>query len=425
MRYPKDESNNIRLNKKQYIVFILISILAMVIRIKLLPVETLDYKVYLENWFYGLKAGGGISALKYNIGNYNCPYIQIISILTYLPFSPLFSIKMVSIIFDYVLAASAAVLVSKIVTKNKTNYLILTYGIVLIIPTVILNSACWGQCDAIYTSFVIISLIKLIEKKYFKAICFLGLAFAFKLQFIFILPLYFLIFLSDKKMIKKIYYFFMVPVINIVLCLPSILLGRSITDVVMIYFSQTKEWNSNISSNFPNIYNLILESDKFSFFVPNPNNYFSKIMILVMGIMFLIFLILFIKKKVQLFKEDIVIVGIWSIMLSTFLLPFMHDRYIYMADILSIILFIKSLGDECTKNNKRDIFINGSIFVVIQIISLYSYIAFLKLYNWYFIDKRVISILNLLVVIYLTCKVLKIINKNNIEEEENEKRKNN
>ena len=58
---------------------------------------------------------------------------------------------------------------------------LITYALVLIIPTVMLNSGMWGQCDSIYTTFVILALYFLVKEKYSLSFIMLGISFAFKL----------------------------------------------------------------------------------------------------------------------------------------------------------------------------------------------------------------------------------------------------
>ena len=129
------------------------------------------------------------------------------ALLTYLQLSPLHSIKIVSIIFDYILAFSCMVLIYKLFkdSKKKDIYALLTYAVVLMLPTVVINSSAWAQCDSIYVAFAIISLIYLIDEKYIKSFIFLGISFAFKLQFIFLLPVYILVYITKRKF--PIYYF--------------------------------------------------------------------------------------------------------------------------------------------------------------------------------------------------------------------------
>lgn len=66
--------------------------------------------------------------------------------------NPLYTIKIVSIIVDYVLAAGAGLLVYELAGKDRLKAGI-TYSVVILLPTVILNSSGWAHCDSIYAAF--------------------------------------------------------------------------------------------------------------------------------------------------------------------------------------------------------------------------------------------------------------------------------
>lgn len=207
-------------NKIFICTIIIITIFAVLIRIPLIHNITVDYKVYLEKWFEELKSSGGILGITNDIGNYNFPYLTILGILTYFPVNSLISIKAVSIIFDFALAIASMILVSRLVKEDKKYFMLITYFLILFLPTVTLNSAYWAQCDSIYTFFVIVSLIKLIDKKHVQSFIYLGIAFSFKLQAVFIIPMYIIYFMKEKENRKKLYYFFIIPIMNVIMCLP-------------------------------------------------------------------------------------------------------------------------------------------------------------------------------------------------------------
>ncbi len=212
------------INKHKFIIFfIIITIISLLSRYYLLRYESGDYTIFLKEWFNEIKQFGGIKALNREIGDYNTPYLTIIAVLTYLPIKSLYSIKIVSIFFDYVLAFGVCKIVDIIIkdNKNKKNILLIVYGIVLMLPTVMLNSACWGQADSIYTAFTIWSIAFLMKEKYVKSFILLGVAFAFKLQIIFILPLYILIYISKRKF--SIVHFFIIPCVNFIMCIPAMI----------------------------------------------------------------------------------------------------------------------------------------------------------------------------------------------------------
>ena len=168
------------------------TIAALLVRYCLFSVESGDFKVFLKPWFEELKANGGFKALANFPGDYNAPYMTLLALLTYLPINPLYSIKTLSVLGDFLLAFSSYQLVNTLMQgKEKQKfYALLAYIVVLFLPQVILNGSCWGQCDAIYTSFILLSFHYLLKEKYTTSFILLGISFAFKLQFIFILPFF-------------------------------------------------------------------------------------------------------------------------------------------------------------------------------------------------------------------------------------------
>lgn len=370
--------------KKHYVLFlfILVTVVSIVIRICMLSFESSDYTIYLHPWFTYLQNNGGIKALATYIGNYNAPYMTIMALLTYLPIKDLISIKIVSIIFDFVLAFASLLLVRKIVTKKKDLYGLITYTAVLFMPQVMMNSALWGQCDAIYASFVILSLYFLIDNKYFWSFICLGIAFAFKLQFIFILPLYVIYYSTTKK--YPFGYFFIILLVNIIMCLPAIIVGKPIKDVLLIYFNQTENYSDKLVKNFPNVYNL---------FNGNPKIFYKVGVIVALGVCLLL-LIYCIKKKVKWNNEKIITFGIYSLVITTFLLPGMHERYLFAGEVLSIIYFIiyKKNYPLC-------------LFMIVA--PLITYITFLN--DRYFTLMPFLSLVYLIIIYFFTKDTLKLL----------------
>lgn len=307
---------------------VIISFLALWLRICELNFESGDYVIFLSPWFDYLKSHGGLRALATYKGDYNAPYVTILALLTYLPFNKLHLIKMVSIIFDYSLAISSACLVHYLVPKNKKEYSALTYAVILFLPEVFLNSALWAQCDAGYTTFIVLALLFLLKEKYLKSFIFLGIAFSLKLQFIFILPIFIVLYVSKTKF--PMLYFFIIPLVNFILCIPAIIFGRPISKIITVYFNQTKTYKNYLSLNISNLYSVI----------DGPTKIFYGVAIILTIAACTLMLGYVIYKKVKWNNEKILNLALWFIVVVTFLLPGMHDRYLYVGEILSVILYI-------------------------------------------------------------------------------------
>lgn len=375
-------SKIIEFSKKYIIVIlILVTIISLIFRLRFFHIQSGDYKEFLKPWYDFLKANGGILALKYSLGDYNIPYLFVLSLLTYLPIDPLYAIKLVSVLFDYIGAIFGALIIYKLCKDQykKSFFALLTYTIIIFLPTVIFNGADWAQCDIIYTTFILISIYFLTDEKYILAFIFYGISFSFKLQAIFILPLFVILYFKKKNI--SIFYFVLIPLTNIIMCLPAIILGRPLKDILAIYINQTGTYKQ-LTFNFANIYNLL------------PNNYelYSKIGIVFTFLLFAIFTLFLISIKTDIDNEKLISVSLWFIIIATYFLPCMHDRYLFAGDILSVLYFI---------NTRKNIYVP----IAVNLVSILCYFRYF--YGFQLYSLKYISIIYLLVIILFTINVIK------------------
>ena len=335
---------------KYLIVFLIFTILALGIRLSMLNFQSLDYKEFLNPWLNFFRNNGGIKAIAEYKGDYNAPYVLILALLSYLPFKNLYLIKLISIIFDFLFALACGYL-GYFLAKKK-NIGLLVYIVILFLPQFVLNGAMWGQCDSIYAFFLIISLIYLLKEKYFWTFIFLGISFAFKLQAVFILPLYAIIYVTQRKF--SFFYFLLVPLVEIVLCIPNIIFGMPFIKCFTIYFQQIGEYSNHLVLNYPNIYQII----NFNY------NILNKIGLLITWFICMLTLFYLFKKTIKWNKEKIINLGFLLIMLVTYFLPCMHERYVYFGEALAIVYYLvyrKNLG----------------IVIMVNLNAIVTYIVFL------------------------------------------------
>jgi len=355
-----------------------------------------DYNEYLLPWYHTVQRLGGVSALKFDIGNYSTPYMFILSILTYFQKSPLILIKIVSVFFDYTCALVCYSIVNHLLinSKFKNELSALIYIIIIFLPTVILNSAYWGQCDSIYICFLLLCILMLIKDKYSLAFIFFGIAFAFKLQAIFILPLLIILYFVNRKF--SILNFLIIPVTFVVMVLPTLLVGGTLKAILEVYTKQIDQYKK-LTLNYPNLYT----------FIKGDYEYFKSFGIwLTIGLLGIITIII-IYNKWEVCNDNIISIALLTSYVCIYFLPSMHDRYGYILDILSVVYAI-------TKWHR------SYIPVVISFISLASYMTFLI--NQYVFNWQIISLANgitLIVIFMFTMDDLKIsntkINKNIVD----------
>ena len=223
---------------KDLLFFVIISILGMVMRQQGRDCISGDMRGCLIPWYDSIKAQGGLRSLKEQVGDYNLLYQTLIACMTYLPGSCVQHYKALSIVFDYWLAFASALLVARLSGEACFHRKFqMAYAVVLLLPTVVLNSSYWGQCDSIYTTFLVLTLLFFYEEKYISGFVMLGMGFACKLQTVFILP--FLMGLYFYKKNFSLSGFLVSLAVFWGSGIVAFLCGRSVTAPFTIYLDQT------------------------------------------------------------------------------------------------------------------------------------------------------------------------------------------
>ena len=303
---------------------ILATILAMLARLSLLGYKSVDYATYTKIWYNAIQTMG-VSALGGDFSNYNPPYLYLLYLVArFLPgLADVVAIKIPSLIADFICAG----LIYKIVRlKSENGYAALfAYCATLLSLPVILNSSFWGQADSIYTAGLLASLYFLMTKRnWFSFICF-GIAFAFKLQSIFFIPVLIALWFRKEVSWK---HFLAIPIVYLISIIPAWMIGRPLPSLISIYFSQAGEYNK-LTSHAPNLYAWFpIGKEIFQIFLP--------VGIAFAIIIILIFILILTKSYAILSQGHFVEIAFLSVLIVPFVLPKMHQRYFFPADIFSI-----------------------------------------------------------------------------------------
>lgn len=300
-----------------------ISILAMLVRLFFFPIQSDDYLDFLQPWFEELKAAGGVAAIGHPVGNYMVSYVYVLALLTHLPIPSLISIKLVSCLGDFFLAFYGMKLAGRLTQDRVLARTV--YTVILFLPTVILNSAAWAQCDALYTAALLACVYYAMEERPNCAMAALGISLIWKLQAVFLAP--FVFFLLLKRKISFLHLFW-VPGIYLLTILPAFFAGRSMLDLLGIYFDQAGTYSA-LSMNAPNLY---------AWFWPEDTASFAKAGIVFTALFLLVFTLLLAWRRPS---DDKLLLklALFSVVMVPFLLPHMHERYFYPADVFAVLYF--------------------------------------------------------------------------------------
>ena len=307
-----------------------VTLISMIIRYSFREIISNDAYWCLLPWYDVSKENGGIYALGSQVGDYNMLYQFIIAVFTYLPIEPLSAYKLLSCIFDYLLAAAMGYFVYFFSEKDRILKGTMAYMLVLMSPIVFLNSSYWGQCDAIYTFFCVASLLVFCKEKYPLTFVLYGVAFAFKLQAVFLLPFFLFAYFVKKKF--SVLYFGLIPVMMVILSIPGLIMGRSIAEVFTIYLNQTGSYKS-ITMNYPTFWNLLQSANMDAFYIN-----MKKPAIALTVVVIALLMVAWIVKKVPMTTRNMIYMAFLLAYTCVLILPSMHERYGYLYEILAILV---------------------------------------------------------------------------------------
>jgi Gpi18-like mannosyltransferase len=308
--------------------FILAVILiSLTFRVSSLPHISLDMEAGLFKWYGFILKRGFVNAFKENFALYTPPYLYLLALASLIDglVSRVTLIKLISIFFDVV----SSFFVYKIVRAKypSKNLPFLAAALSFALPTVILNSAYWGQCDSVYTAFLLACVYFLLIERPAWAVFFFSIGFAVKLQAIFLLP-----FLAVYTLRKKIHWltFILIPATYVALSIPTIWAGRPWLDVLTIYAHQTGKF-PKWSSTTPTMY-LPLQGRL------DLTPTLTILTVVVAAVIISIWIYMTWKKQFADKLNEITLAALASVALMPFVLPRMHQRYFYPQDLLSLVI---------------------------------------------------------------------------------------
>lgn len=311
------------LDRTDFLYLAAVTVIGLSIRVILRTVTTMDWEMYWDPWISDLKEMG-FSYLATDRYDYTPTFIYILWVISKLPINPMTAYKAIHITLDFV----AAAIMGKLIWKATGSSLkgIVSYGLMLIVPTIWANSALWAQCDIIFMTFLLLCFYYLFEERPCLAMFFYGMAFVFKLQSLFIFPFLVILWVNKKVQIK---HFLWIPTLYFLSIVPAWIAGRPLMELINIYMAQGAQDVWSLSIKWPNIYQIIGNQH---FLL----EYASAGTWLILGILMCI-LFAMAQKRYRITKEFIVQMALFFAILTPYFLPHMHERYGCVADMLAII----------------------------------------------------------------------------------------
>ncbi len=308
--------------RENLLLALLLLYLGLCLRAALLDHEAGDYVSCLRPWVTTMRGMTVRQVLSTPIGDYNMPYLYLLLLISRLPIRDLYGIKLVSILADTASALAVAALV-RFLTK-KDGLVLLAFLAALFCPTTWLNSGYWGQCDSVYGALGLWALYAGLQKRSKTCWLLFALSLCFKLQAVFLLPVAVVLLCMGRIRLKDVWVF---PAGFVGISVPALLAGRSFSDTFSIYLNQTQAY-PYLSLNAPSFWSLI------------DNGYFDALAgapVLIAMSLSLGLLLLALWQGERLDNPGLLLLGLIFSLMIPWLLPRMHERYFYLAELLSLV----------------------------------------------------------------------------------------
>ena len=374
--------------------YVLVGFVAVAVRWAFVDIQSIDYVAFLSPWWTYIDQHGHLAALKDgSFSNYNTPYLVLLALATYLPVRAIAAIKAISIAFDVLLAVTASRLV--VAVRPRSAWLpFVTFVVVCLLPTTVMNSGIWAQCDSIYATFCLASLVSLVRGRAWRAFAWFGVAFAFKMQALFLLPVLVGVLLTNRLRVRTLA---AAPVTFLACLVPALVAGRSLWSQLGVYGAQIGNPSGvsgssgggapggampggpgtpgmpgdrggppgGMPTTSPAAATMLTHN------APTPYAWLPSSSVLlysglaVTALVVVAFGVWLLLRKKPLSPGEVVLVAATSALIIPLLLPHMHDRYFYLAEILLVV--------ACMVNRRFVVAALG-----LQVASISTYLAFLR-----------------------------------------------
>lgn len=302
----------------------LVAALAALLALCALPVVTSDMREFLVPWFGVLVAKGPVQAFAEPFSNYMPAYLYLLAAVTPLAGSigSVALIKLVSIAGTIALMLAVRALLAAVDAPQPTR----AATLLLLLPSAIINAALLGQCDALWAAPVLMALASAQRRRHGWMLAWYGLAIAVKAQAALAAPIILALLIARRVPMRL---WPIAPLAALATLVPAALAGWPIADLLTVYLRQA-DYFPYIAMNAPNIW-LIARG----FAGPVTPGLTALALTAAVGTG-AAFVAWGSTRRWQ--GRDLVAAALLCTLLTAGLLPRMHERYFFLADVLALAL---------------------------------------------------------------------------------------
>ena len=325
----------------------------------LLPLSNSDLDYWYTRWVISLRSAGLSATVHSPEFDYQPIYLVLLQSIDWLSpvEAPIVTVKLAA------LAGLATLLPLPFLMARERSPLPASVAIALtlcLVPSVVANTALWGQADILYASPLLWAIYLGASGRLGLALVPFGLALTIKLQAIFLAPLFVFAVLRRPASLR---YVPLIIVGFVPAMLASLASGTGLLRVAGVYIDQFNYFH-RLSMNAPNIWEVLGR-------LVDPLYGPGVVVGLSLGIGLSLYIAglalapVHADRSAQWREKLYWLVALLAAIGIPFLLPKMHDRYFFVADILTLLALIKYRT-----------YLFGACFALMQSGSLLAYLAF-------------------------------------------------
>jgi Gpi18-like mannosyltransferase len=274
-------------------------------------------------WLEHIATLGPLRAFATPFAAYNPPYLYLLALV-----SPLSGVvASVTLIKAISLGATVALALStyRLLASRGVPGAARWAALVMLLPSTVLNAGLLGQCDALWAAPCVIALDCALRHRHSRMLLWCGVALAFKPQAILFAP--FIIAILIKRRVP-IWQWLIVPAVFLASLLPAWALGWPAANLIGNYGRQAATF-PQLSLNAPNLWFVVQA------FLPDTASSLAGLALASAVAAMATYVAHF---SVRMPRGDpMILVALCSPLLAAGLLPHMHERYFFLADIISLI----------------------------------------------------------------------------------------
>ena len=288
----------------------------------MMPLVAKDMQSYLIPWFDHIAAAGPVMAFAEPFSNYTPPYLYLLAALT--PFEAVAPAMMLIKLLSLAGTAALALAVRHLLIRLDAPQPDRAAALVFLLPSALLNAGLLGQCDAMWVAPCVMALAAAIDRRHAAMLAWCGLALGFKAQSVLIAP-FFLALLINRRVPFKLWP--IAPAVFAATMLPAWAAGWPAGDLATIYLRQADTFPM-LSFNAPNIWAILqalplgvpLAGLAVAVAIGATAAYIARFSAQILD------------------RRALLSAGLLAPLVTAGLLPRMHERYFFLADILALVL---------------------------------------------------------------------------------------